>query len=458
MTSNVDSPAGRSKKTDAVFFRLASDEDGEFEFREPEQSEVHPIGLAVGSFIHRVLDIEQCFEQFVASAHREHHSRRSESWKIFAGLNDRLSVEQTVEGKIRVQSQIRAVMRTIERQMASSPKEVLERSLFISIFAHYDKFLGELVAALYGASPKLFNAMSKEIPLSEVLGYASIEELKAVVLEKEIESIKRKSYVEQFKELEKRFDISTLRKFDSWSLFVEAGQRRNLFTHCDGVVSDQYMSMCSEHGLKGLSVNVGDRLGLSSEYFYSVTKMVVEVAVMLAHTLWRKVVPSEMEVSDLFLNRAIFDFLHLERWPNSIALAKFAYSLPRWSSDVYARMYCINYAIALDAIGERQAAKTVLDKQDWSAATLDFKLAYSVLCYDYDAARQLMIRIGKKGDYIGELAYHDWPLFRKFRESESFLQGYEAVYGYEYSQKLSELAEDVEKDVESDAQAAEGLV
>jgi hypothetical protein len=40
------------------------------------------------------------------------------------------------------------------------------------------------------------------------------------------------------------------------------------------------------------------------------------------------------------------------------------------------------------------------------------------------------------------MAYHDYPLFREFRDSPEFLSAYEIIYGYKYCEKLSELAEE----------------
>ena len=85
------------------------------------------------------------------------------------------------------------------------------------------------------------------------------------MLEKEIESLRRKSYIEQFKELETKFSIK-LTKFDRWPYFIESAQRRNLFTHCDGIVSKQYLDVCRDVNFKFDKVyKVGERLEIGGE-------------------------------------------------------------------------------------------------------------------------------------------------------------------------------------------------
>ena len=288
----------------------------------------------------------------------------------------------------------------------------------------------------------MYKSLNRDMPLSEILNYASINDLKEMVLDKEVETLRRKSYVEQFGEFENRFGLP-LTKFDSWPVFVEMGQRRNLFTHCDGIVSKQYLQICKDNNCKlDKDIQPGDQLKIGGKYFFKACTVATEVATMLGQTLWRKIIPDDLEKADISLNRLIFDFLQDESWQNAISLSKFALGLPRVSKDIYKRMYAINYAIALKAIGEISAARSVLQKFDWSATIYDFRLAYEVLVGDLDVAADLMKRLGVDGEFINELSYHDWPLFRDFRGTEQFFDSYESVFGYKYSSKLAEIVEE----------------
>jgi hypothetical protein len=71
-----------------------------------------------------------------------------------------------------------------------------------------------------------------------------------------------------------------------------------------------------------------------------------------------------------------------------------------------------------------------------------------VVTENYADAGNLMLKIGKDRELIKELAYHDWPLFREFRDTKEFVDAYLAVYGYKYSSKLSSLAEEKKAEVE----------
>ena len=172
--------------------------------------------------------------------------------------------------------------------------------------------------------------------------------------------------------MEKMFSI-TLTKFNSWSRFIENTQRRNLFTHCDGIISEQYLNICKDIGYKeAIDFNVGDQLDIGADYFLEACERTIEVSVMLGQTLWRKLFPDEIEDADNQLHRLIFDFLHMEHWGSAIKLSKFALNLPELSSDQINRINIVNYAIALRGSGKSSAAVNVLNKADWSASTYDF--------------------------------------------------------------------------------------
>lgn len=398
--------------------------------------------------MHRILDIEECAQDFISIASTKYNENTEKIKTEITEGQAILDTEEDMDKRLVGVKVIRKAIRDIDRHINSSPVATMEKSLFIYLFAAFDKYIGDLVAVLYQSNPDLYKNINIEISLSEVLQYKSMDELRQVMLDKEIETLRRKGYIDQFKDLEKKFSI-TLTKFDRWPYFIECAQRRNLFTHCDGIVSKQYLDICKNVSFKFKKKPlVGDQLKIGKSYLFNSCHLIIEVALMLGHTLWRKTLPNDIERADSHLSEQIFDFLHMEHWEKAIPLSTFALGLPKKSSDQIDRIYTVNYAIALSAINNRKAAKNELDKKDWSATTYDFKLAYAVLTENYLDARKLMEKIGKEGELINEMAYHDWPLFRDFRDTEEFSEGYSVVYGYKYLSKLNSIAEEKKVEVE----------
>ncbi len=203
------------------------------------KEEIHGVGEVIDIFLHRIMDIEECASEYIPEAAQRYNDKTDELIHEYENIISTLETVDGKENKVVSEKDLRKAFRKIRRHVGSSPVKTLEKSLFVSLFSSFDKFIGDLIDILFRKEPKLYLNINKEIKISEALEYNSIEELRQSFLDKEIESIRRKSYQEQFKSLENQFSITTLTKFKQWPSFIEKSQRRNLFTHCDGVVSKQ---------------------------------------------------------------------------------------------------------------------------------------------------------------------------------------------------------------------------
>jgi hypothetical protein len=327
-------------------------------------------------------------------------------------------------------------IRTMRRFKYSDVPAVLENSLFLSLFSAFDVFTGELLKALHRGKPALFERLNRTLPLSVVLSASSLEELKESVLDEEIENFRRKSYTEQFEYLENAFGLP-LRKFHRWPDFVEASQRRNLLTHCGGVVSEQYRTVCIKEGYPANKIaKVGEVLNLGADYFLSTCELMLEVGLKIGQTLWRKILPDDVEAADLHLLDAVYDALFHDLWDRAETFAEFAVSQKVASDDRTRRLFIINYAIALKNLGRQDNVVRLLSQHDWSASIPEFRLAEAVLLDRNDDAVAVMMRIGKEGELLKESAYHTWPLFGDFRGTDKFQEAYAEIYGYLFVTKL----------------------
>lgn len=325
--------------------------------------------------------------------------------------------------------------------------KTLQRSLFTQLFSEYDAFVGALLKAIYKEKTDLLKGISRQISFADLLDYDNLNAIKLDMLEKEVETFRRASYVEQFASLETKFGLK-LRSFPEWGEFVELSQRRNLVVHNGGLVSDQYLLVCEREGYKFQErPKLGDLLSLNGDYFSRATIVISKVAFMLCHTLWRKLFPCDREIAHQEANSVLFDLLRDKRWNTANEIAKFTLTLPMKEgiSDMGLRIRTINSAIATKFSGDENGCKTILESLDWSAALRDFRLAIAVLSDNFPAAAELMISIGKRGELVNELAYHEWPLFHVFRESPDFLSAYSTVYGISFiSEALRHKAEAVQ--------------
>lgn len=212
-----------------------------------------------------------------------------------------------------------------------------------------------------------------------------------------------------------------------WPTFIELTERRNLFVHCNGSVSNQYLAVCKTAGVSVNDCAVGVELNVTAEYFQNAYDCIYELGFKLAHVLWRKLKEDERKKADNALNYSTFSLIREEKYKLAKILLDFAVALPKFSSDEVRRIAIINRAQVYKWTGDVKGAECILSAEDWTASSLKFRLAHAVLLDDFAKAGMLMEKIGGN-DSPKKRDYQEWPLFREFRKSNEFRVAYEAVF------------------------------
>ncbi|TWT47879.1 hypothetical protein Pla22_52460 [Rubripirellula amarantea] len=313
--------------------------------------------------------------------------------------------------------------------------DIIPRSLLVALISQYDFFVGRILRCFFYLQPELLHSSDRTLSFSQLLEFGQVDDAREYLIEKEVETLLRKSHVEQFEWLEKKFSVKLNKNLPSWPNFVELTQRRNLFTHCNGVVSAQYLDMCEKHGVKldGSSPSVGDALPCSPEYFQEAFECCFEIGVKLAQVLWRKVRPDQMQTADESIASTTYELLLSGEYSLVIRLLDFfTHNLNNWSNDERRRRVMVNHAQALKWSGDNKGTLKLLDKEDWTACSNAFRLAEAVLRDDFVRGAAIVEKIGVS-DELSKKDYQTWPLFREFRKSDEFLASYKSVFGEDFA-------------------------
>lgn len=156
------------------------------------KKEIYEVGEVIDIFLHRIMDIEECASEYIPEATQRYNDKTNELFHEYKNIVSTLETVDGKENKVVSEKDLRKALRKIRRHVGSSPVETLEKSLFVSLFSSFDKFIGDLVDVLFRKQPNLYLNINKEIKISEVLEYNSIDELRQSFLDKEIEAIRRK--------------------------------------------------------------------------------------------------------------------------------------------------------------------------------------------------------------------------------------------------------------------------
>ncbi len=279
--------------------------------------------------------------------------------------------------------------------------------------------------------PETINSKDKSIPLSELLILGSLEVVRERIFSKEVESVLRSSHAEQFSWMETAFSVPLTKGLESWPLFIELTERRNLFVHCDGVVSDQYIGVCRKHNVpieKG--TEVGKKLKADRKYLRQSFEVLYEIGLKLSQVLWRKLSPDDVKKAESSLSHFTYELLIEENYKLAKNLLDFACcTLKKWASEGDRLVYVVNRALAYKFSGDDEMCQSILNAEDWSACADNYSLCVTVLRGDFDKAKSIMLKIGSTG-CVTEADYAEWPCFKEFRASDEFVSAFSDVFGY----------------------------
>jgi len=308
---------------------------------------------------------------------------------------------------------------------------LLPINFVVAFVSQYDAYLGGLIRTIFEAKPELLNNSEKNILFSELIKFNSLEEAREYLIEKEIESVLRESHLKQFKWLETKLNILLRKDLPSFSDFIEITERRNLFVHCNGVVSRQYIDVCKENEVKNIDkVKIGQKLIANPEYFNKCYMVMFEIGVKLGQVVWRKLLPDKLEDADAHLNNVCYALLIKGHHRLALNLLSFATgTLKKHTDREMLCIFTINKALAHYLADNKNACTSVLDNHDWSATSDQFKLAISVLREDYPKSIALMKNIGSTNKHLNKDAYREWPLFKQFRKTDEFKNVYKEIFG-----------------------------
>ena len=336
---------------------------------------------------------------------------------------------------IRMSLEHGAVFEKMKKNLNNTARaiDITGENAVIGLVSKFDGYLGILTKQIFTDKPEILNGSDKEFRVSDILTYRDFDELKDVLVEKEIETLLRKNHVDQLQWLETKLGIE-LRKFKLLPEYVEIMERRNLFVHCNGVVSRQYMSECKKFGVDlPEDVKPGETLDAYVKYVRKAYKVLFQVGVMLGFTLWYKIRPQEgLEMIDS-LSEVAYDLIKDGAHDLGLDIIDYALSNKSWAKEIKAAqqlVFRINKALAFHLRDMQDECEKIVDSIDVTAAELRYHLAVAVLRNEYDDAYDIMGRIGKDGEM--RVNYKIWPLFYKIRREPAFIDKFKEIYNEEY--------------------------
>lgn len=319
--------------------------------------------------------------------------------------------------------------RLLEKSSAiKSGIDSLPRLFILGLISAYDAFLSQLIKAIFITKPEILSSSERNISFKELVEFGSVEAAREGVIEKEVEAVIRLSHAEQIEWLEKKLNMPLRKDLKIWPDFIEICERRNLFTHTNGVVSSQYIKICKEHGHKS-ERKIGDALSVDSKYYQKSVSIILEIGYKLTHVVWRKLCPKELAIAASELNEFAYRLIAKRRFKTAVVMFEFGlYDMKKQGSDAIKKRMIVNLANALKLSGDKARAEKILNEEDWSSSTDAYKICVAAVKDDVDAVVRMMKSV-VDANLIQISSFRDWAVFEKIREESKFIEAFERIFG-----------------------------
>lgn len=311
-------------------------------------------------------------------------------------------------------------------------------NLVVSLVCIYDAFIGNIIRCLYQIKPDLIKSCNIEFLSKDLLSFNTIEEIKEYIIDKETETVLRDNHINQLKWLENKIGVKLTVGEPHLSDFIEITERRNLFVHSEGRVSRQYINTCHPD-----KITLNSVLNADSDYITHCYNILFEIGVKLGQVIWRKM-DIGLDKCDESLQNITYELLNNKQYKLAETLLDFATQKTTKHYDKqYELVFIINKALSLHLQDKQSDCLSILNEYDWSAYSIVYRLAKEVLSEQYDKAAILMVEIGDDNNY--KKKYQEWPLFRKFRNTELFQNTFKSIFkeDFEYIEPQKTQFEDI---------------
>jgi hypothetical protein len=312
--------------------------------------------------------------------------------------------------------------------------EIICNNFLVSLVSQFDAFMGSLIKTVFYTRPELLNSSEKQLTFLQLSIFTELSEIKEYIIEKEVETVLRNSRPEQIKWLSNKCSVELNKELKIWPQFVELTERRNLFVHCDGKITSQYIQICKTYNYEFKEHPIiGKKININKEYFKNSYRCLYEFATKLVHVVWRKLIPEDSEKVERNLNDNAYDLILQKEYDLAIEILIFATETIKHHTNEKIKLYMlINKAQAYKWKGNKVKCEEILNSVDWNAKCEILKLANYTLKDDFENAIKLMEKIGSISEDIDKTGYKEWPLFTNLRKEQKFIDTYEKIFNEKY--------------------------
>jgi hypothetical protein len=313
----------------------------------------------------------------------------------------------------------------------------LPSAILMSMVATFDSCIADVARTMLRANSNVLSSGEKTISLSDVLQAKTLDEIKERILDDEIYKLSRGSHEEQVQYIERMFHIEIIKHWKRWPDFIEIFERRNLIAHGEKNFTKRYISICQKSGHKGSDKLLDVPIKLTFPYLYQTNQILLEFAVLLIFSLWRKHVPDEEGTAFSAVNQECYNLIRAKQYVVAIRILEYMHGLKNVNvTEIVRRMIVVNLASAHAHTKSEEQCEKILASLDWSASSDNFKICVAALRKDVDEVCRLMPFVVRM-TLVEKENFREWPVFDLIRDDPRFSKAFFDIFGEPITRDLN---------------------
>ncbi len=328
----------------------------------------------------------------------------------------------------------RSLSRAITNMAKRSPIQghLLRQGALISLLSFFEVLVSDLIQFYYSMYPRRLPAkQTLTLETLRELDSTRVEDIEAYLASTEADNLLYKSVEDQlvyFKGL--GVNIEPLKP--EFKYLTEIAQRRNLLVHNKGIANRQYLSRVADELVEEYAVEQGKQLVVTEQYLNAAIDTVYASGLVLTQLCWRTWDKDSTEEADSFVvDPLLYESLREERFELVNRMAE-RLKGARYASEPSKRRAIVNHAIALKELGREDEMEAVLCCMDWSATSLEYRLALYALRNEEEEFYALLPR-AKAADAVERWHLEEWPVYAHQRGTQRFAEAVERLFPNEAS-------------------------
>ena len=307
----------------------------------------------------------------------------------------------------------------------------------LSFVATFDTLVVDILSKMLRLQSDWLERSERTISLARLAAANSLDEIIQEQIAEEVYQFSRGSHSEQAGYIKRNFGIDIEKDWKRWPDYIEIFERRNLVAHGERNFNSRYVRICISAGHKGSAELLGKKVELTANYLRQSLNVLLEFAVLLSFSLFRKFVKEVEEQAFTNLNEAVFTLTQRGHYVVAERLASYALGLKgaKITSEIRL-MLIVNRASAMRHDGREEEAKAFLEKEDWTAVSDLFKICVASVSGDVKKFEELLPKLNASGE-INAHSLLTWPCFSFVRKDAQAQAVIKNVFNIDLGKEVS---------------------